>query len=125
MKQCAWCKRRKPFAEFYKRTDRPGYRSRCRSCDAAIAKGRSKAFDPDNPRLPLEPFAAWLEELVGEVGTAVAEDVTGLSQRRIYCFIQREQDGVTLDAVDRVLVREGSIHLSELYPELYELEEAA
>jgi hypothetical protein len=124
-KVCGWCKRRKPLTEFYKPPNRRTHRSRCRKCECAIAKGRVKE-DPDNPYLDIAPFSKWLAALVEEFGVAEAALSTGLSQRRLYCFIQREQDQVKLDTVDAALVSEGGTHLSDLYPELYnEMEEAA
>lgn len=125
MKRCTWCRQTKPLSDYYQRKDRPGARSRCRACDAKIAKGRAEHFDPDNPPLPCGPFVRWLQELIEEQeGVKEVAMWTGLSQRRIYTLIQGQQKNVTMDLVDRALVAEGSTHLSELYPELYEMEEA-
>lgn len=77
--------------------------------------------------LPAEPFAQWLERkrkvfrIEHEGGDDEFGRVLGIAPRRVRGFIQREADFqmVRFSTVDRVLTREGSTALWELYGDLY------
>jgi hypothetical protein len=87
--------------------------------------------------LPAAPFARWLKRRVplygseSQMARALGMDPTG-TQRILRAKVHegKPKESVTLSLVDRVLCREGSTHLAELYPALYqfdddELQEAA
>lgn len=87
--------------------------------------------------LKLKPFQDWLterRERYGGIGDL--SEVVGIPERQLYTLItgfemvsgKRRRDGkscmrpklsVSIDVVDRALIREGSTSLWELYPELY------
>lgn len=72
-------------------------------------------------RLPVEPFAEWLENKISRNMTIdELERMTGMDSTHIGKFLHRRYKTVTLDQVDKVLCAEGSTHLRELYPEIYE-----
>jgi transcriptional regulator with XRE-family HTH domain len=87
-------------------------------------------------RLPRGPFAEWAERRVPGHGTeAKLAKVLGMDPSYLSRILRGEYAGklvetVPLRIVDKALCREGSTHLRELYPALYqfdddELQEAA
>lgn len=86
----------------------------------------------DNPDLPIEPFAQWLEGKVEQYGSMerLTAAVGMLDSAPLRRAIRRRDGGrrkdyVKLDTVDFALTHEGSTLLQDLYPELYEFGEKA
>ena len=72
--------------------------------------------------LPIEPLAHWFEKKLsngykGEPGRLALR--CGINERALSRILNGEQDQVTEDFVDKVLMAEGSTHLWEVYPHLY------
>lgn len=72
-------------------------------------------------RLPAAPFVAWLERKLSSYESieALAREC-GVNSRVFRRYTTGEQQRITLDVADRILTNEGSTHLWELWPELYE-----
>jgi hypothetical protein len=60
------------------------------------------------------PFAVWLERAAERHGWPLLAEWAECEKRRLTQV--REQEVVDFDLVDRLLLREGSTHLDELYP---------
>lgn len=95
-------------------------------------------------RLPIAPLRAWLQQQLAFIGSkALAAPVElaqvgmltpladlaqrlGVPEKRLYCWLHINDTFVTLDHVDQALCNWGDpLLLRELYPEIYEVEEAA
>lgn len=72
-------------------------------------------------KLEAEPFAIWLSERAESYGgvKALAEKV-GEDHTWIGKLINRKFKTVDLDKADMILCRDGTTHLREIWPELYE-----
>lgn len=140
---CSLCHQEKPYWDFptngaHGWPDRGGSRRRysCRACEKmrhAERHAGGVGGDDIIPQpivsavLPLEPFALWLEHKWKVYktlhGTSACKDVfaegLGLAGRQLEVYLKREQVSTTVKVVDRVLTREGSTGLDELYPHLY------
>jgi hypothetical protein len=71
-------------------------------------------------RLPVEPFAEWLTSKTEKItmdyfSSIVREDSTWLGKVKDYKY-----KTVDIDRVDSILCNEGTTHLRDIYPELYE-----
>ena len=72
-------------------------------------------------RLEVDPFAEWLIKRVERFesqkafASTVQEDFTWIGK-----VIDRKYKTVNIDKVDRILCRDGTTHLRELYPNIYE-----
>ena len=72
-------------------------------------------------KLSAEPFILWLEKRVEDYGgvKAFADDI-GADYVWLARLLNRRFQTVSLDKADRVLCSDGTCHIRELYPELYE-----
>lgn len=69
------------------------------------------------PTVSAEPFRQWLLTLRNDYQTHTDMALAlGLSERRLNGLLRGEGDRVSLDVVDRVTLREGSVRLDDLYP---------
>lgn len=120
-----------PITEFYKgrrdcRTCRKrlnagnvsrGYRNRKNSPHAVVREG--------SRRLPIEPWRNWLLERMDAEGKEQLAFSLGVSDRIIWRWIH-ESEHADLDAIDRALCHRWTPWvLRELYPEIYDFEDAA
>lgn len=72
-------------------------------------------------RLPAAPFGVWLREREGEYESRLAmARALGLDDSLLGKLLAGKKSGVSIDAVERALVREGSTFLWQLYPSLYD-----
>lgn len=88
----------------------------CKQC-------RRRGNGPDRcPRVPVEPFAAWLAFVLRRDGMTSAEtaEMLGVPERTIRRILGHEMRRVEVDLVDRALIRDGTIELDDLYPNLWE-----
>lgn len=124
VRTCTSCGKAKPEAEFYAH----GSTTR-RQCKACMAKTRERrravqreakfAVDRERVRLlPAEPFRRWLLDRLPNYETyVVMAKSMGIAPRIVFRLLQQNGKQVSLDTVDRALVSEGSMSLSELYPD--------
>jgi len=70
MKECSKCKEKKNFTEFYRRKERNGYKSHCKSCESehkkeyykknkAHIRSRNDQWKKDNPDKHNKNFRKW------------------------------------------------------------------
>lgn len=84
-------------------------------------KAGPKAPDTEKDlRLDSAVFAQWLKAKQREYGgPEQLALVIGMSPRNVRHYLVREYPRVSIDTVDRALIREGTTFLWQLYPELY------
>lgn len=128
---CRRCGRWRHLCDFGYTNRGTQLKSSCASCER-IRKRKEKRRYQDNLELPIEPFAQWLERAVRRhggverLGEEIGADPAPLRRYIARCEANGEpKRGVRMTTVDRVLTHEGSTHLRELYPSVYEFEEAA
>jgi hypothetical protein len=108
---------------------RPSGKRQCRICRTAHSRNRRRK--DGNIKLPMEPYAQWVADLVGQHGVIQTCYLTGLRERQIWKALNREAEGkgpptVRIDTVDRALQTvDGFTTLRDLYPELYEETDSA
>ena len=78
-------------------------------------------------RLPVKPFRDWLIARMDalRLGESTFAERVDIEARTLYRVLHESRDLVSLDIVDLVVTRDGSVALWELYPELYADEDAA
>lgn len=86
-----------------------------------VAYKRVMVEEEKDLRIPAEPFREWMRAMMEryECGSTGLSEVTGLPDRSIQRILYEGQDNVSIDTVDKALVREGSTLLPTLYPDLY------
>jgi hypothetical protein len=94
---------------------------------------RSQTVDPDDVRLPVEPFRRWLSKQF-EVdvdgfqntrdGLTRLADAAGVNEDTLGSVMRRRRNTVMLSMVDACMVARGC-HVREVYPEWYETGKAA
>lgn len=129
MKTCTKCGQEKPLEGFQVRNRFPdgsprNWRPVCRACHADDTRrwrerqqrNPSTVRDPE-PKLPVEPFAAWLRALAAECGSLrQAADRSGLPDRTFGRIVNGRTRTVGLDLVDRATQHAG-VSLGHIYPE--------
>lgn len=85
----------------------------------AVQREAKFAVDRERVRLlPAEPFRRWLLDRLPNYETyVVMAKSMGIAPRIVFRLLQQNGKQVSLDTVDRALVSEGSMSLSELYPD--------
>lgn len=112
---------RREYARFYKeakRRERGAYVRNTRP-DCKPDNGKPPHREGERLALPAGPLVDWVRENVPHEGqTAIAQKL-GVDETTIRRLREGRQRTVHIDVVDRLCVRAG-LHLSDLYPELYE-----
>lgn len=113
-KTCSGCKSTQPIDQFNRRREsRDGRRGQCKRCMNSRAKAPTVEEQPaGGGKLPVGPFRAWLEGRLAYYGdsTELLGIVTGLGDRQIRRIL-RENKTISLDLVDRALIKEGTTPL--------------
>jgi hypothetical protein len=95
---------------YYLRSERQG-RGRGKKRFDAVAQ------EADQRRLPLEPFAVLLEEVVGKYGSVErAAPSIGAHPRTLRAWVKREREYVQLDAAERIL-RSLEVRVEDVWPD--------
>lgn len=91
-------------------------------------EGHAPRRDGEVAMLPVGPFSDWLRSRIAYLQRieqqSTWQDLVGLSGRSIRAIVHCEYPTVNLDLVDRVLTRDDTTNLQDLYPDLYPDEEA-